>query len=106
MRAVTIKEANARLNRLIDAATEGEQVVLMRGSKHVAALVPISEDDLELSARVTDAQLERLRRRLAGEEAAGKSALFDSPEPAIQHLAGLSGDASRDRRLKRARRSG
>ena len=38
MRAVTIREAKARLNELVEAAAQGEQVVLMRGAKHVAAL--------------------------------------------------------------------
>jgi prevent-host-death family protein len=42
MRAVTIKEAKARLNELVEAARSGEQVVLLRGSEHVAAIVPIT----------------------------------------------------------------
>ena len=42
MQAVTIREAKARLNALVEAALRGEQVVLMRGSQHVAAIVPVS----------------------------------------------------------------
>ena len=54
MKAVTIREAKAHLNELIQAATRGEQVVLMRGSKHVAALVPLSAEELELAPRLSD----------------------------------------------------
>ncbi len=79
MRAVTMKEAKARLNQLVEAATRGEQVVLMRGSKHVAAIVPISVDELELAARLTDAQAERLWKRLAEERVSGRTLVFDSP---------------------------
>ena len=45
MKAVTIKEAKARLNALVEAAERGEQVVLMRGSKHVAVILPVSAED-------------------------------------------------------------
>ena len=37
MRAVTIREAKARLNALVEAAEKGEQVILMRGSKQPLA---------------------------------------------------------------------
>jgi prevent-host-death family protein len=103
MRAVTIKEAKARLNQLVDAATKGEQVVLMRGSKHVAAIVPISAEDLELSFHLTDLQADRLRRQLAKEEAVGRTVLFQDADAAVRHLAELAG---RRRRVKpRTRRS-
>ena len=105
MRAVTIKEAKARLNQLVEAATQGEQVVLMRGSKHVAAIVPISSEDLELSFRLTDAQAERLRRRLAQEEATGKTLVLESPEAAVRHLASLAAAGRREKPRSRARRS-
>lgn len=105
MRAVTIKEAKARLNQLVEAARQGEQVVLMRGSKHVAAIVPISSEDLELSFRLTDAQAERLRRRLAQEEAAGKTLVLEGPEAAIRHLASLPAAGRREKPRSRARRS-
>lgn len=59
MRAVTIKEAKAKLNELVDRAVAGEQVVLMRGAKHVVAIVPVSADELELPTRLTDDQAAR-----------------------------------------------
>ncbi|MEK6606976.1 MAG: type II toxin-antitoxin system prevent-host-death family antitoxin [Myxococcota bacterium] len=87
MRAVNIKEAKAHLNELVEAAIRGDQVILMRGSKHVAAIVPVSEDDLELAPRLTDDQAERLWRQLAAERDGGKTVVFESAEVAIAHLA-------------------
>src|SRR5262245_58726468 len=88
MRAVTIREAKARLNELVEAATRGEQVVLMRGSKHVAALVPVSSEELELPPRLSDPQAERLWRGLASELHDGSSLAFETPEGSIAYLAG------------------
>ncbi len=82
MRAVTIKDAKAHLNELIDAATSGEEVVLMRGSKHVAAIVPITAAQLELASDLGDAQAERFWARLAEE----RPPIFASPEAATAHL--------------------
>jgi prevent-host-death family protein len=101
MRAVTIREAKAHLNELVEAARRGEQVVLMRGSKHVAALVPLSPDELELPARLSDPQAERLWRKLAEEREEGTSRIFDSPEKAVAFLAPGGGRAS-SRREKAA----
>jgi prevent-host-death family protein len=86
MRAVTIREAKAHLNQLIDAATGGEQVVLMRGSKHVAVIVPITARDLELADSLTDAQAQRLWKSLAEERQAGRLTTFRSPRAAVAHL--------------------
>jgi prevent-host-death family protein len=88
MRAVTIREAKARLNELVEAATRGEQVVLMRGSRHVAALVPVSTEELELPPRLSDPQAERLWRQLATELRDGSSLAFETPEAAVAHLSG------------------
>ena len=88
MRAVTIREAKARLHELVEAATRGEQVVLMRGSRHVAALVPISTDELELPTRLSDPQAERLWRGLARELRDGSSVAFETPEGAVAYLSG------------------
>jgi prevent-host-death family protein len=98
MKAVTIREAKAHLNELIQAATRGEQVVLMRGSKHVAAIVPLSADELELPPRLSDPQAERFWRWLAEGRRGESRLLFESPEEAVGFL-------SRPR-AKRPRRSG
>jgi prevent-host-death family protein len=90
MHAVTIRDAKARLNALVNAAERGEQVVLMRGSRLVAAIVPVSAADLELVPRLADPQAERLWRRIEGERASGASLVFDAPEKAVSHLAAPS----------------
>jgi len=86
MQAVTIREAKARLNALVEAAEQGEQVVLMRGAKHVALIVPLTADDLEVAPRLTDGQAERLWARLAAERRDGSSVVMDGPEKAVAFL--------------------
>jgi prevent-host-death family protein len=87
MQTVTIREAKARLNALVEAAERGEQVVLMRGSRLVAAIVPVSAADFELAPRLTDPQAERLWRQIEDERASGASLVFDAPDKAVAHLA-------------------
>jgi len=43
MRVVTIHQAKTNLSRLIEKASEGEEVIIARGSKPVARLVPVGE---------------------------------------------------------------
>lgn len=43
MRIVTIHQAKTNLSRLIERASEGEEVIIARGSKPVARLVPVGE---------------------------------------------------------------
>ncbi len=86
MQAVTIREAKARLNALVEAAQRGEQIVLMRGSTHVAAIVPLSSDDLEMAPRLSDPQAERLWRQLATERADGNTVVRDDAVAAVALL--------------------
>jgi len=88
MQAVTIREAKARLNALIEAAERGEQVVLMRGARHVALIVPLGAEDLEVAPRLSDGQAERLWREIAAESRHGAGLLMDSPDQAVAYLAG------------------
>jgi prevent-host-death family protein len=44
MRVVTIQEAKTNLSRLIKEASAGEEVIIARGGKPVARLVPVGED--------------------------------------------------------------
>ena len=97
MRVVTIREAKARLNALVEAAIRGEQVVLMRGSQHVAAIVPVSADDIELAPHLTDQQAERFWRRLEAERADGSSLVFETAEKAVDHLSDESSSSVRRR---------
>src|SRR3989304_2763832 len=86
MKAVTIREAKARLNALVKAAERREQVVLMRGSKHVAVILPVSAEDLELTPGLTDTQAERLWRRLEEERREGTRGVFDSARRPVSPL--------------------
>jgi prevent-host-death family protein len=43
MRIVTIHQAKTNLSRLIEKASKGEEVVIARGTKPVARLVPVGE---------------------------------------------------------------
>ena len=71
MICATLKDAKAKLNKLVERAVSGEDVILMRGSKHVAAIVRITEDDIELSTRLSDTQAARLWERIDAEIAGG-----------------------------------
>ena len=104
MEAVTISEAKARLNALVEAAERGEQVILMRGSKLVAAIVPVSADHFELAPRITDAQAERLWRQIRAERGDGSSLLFDSPQETVAFLSGQSSSRKRSRSKRAAGR--
>ena len=86
MQAVTIREAKTRLNELINAAAQGEQIVLMRRSQHVAVIVPISARDVELVTRITDAQADRLWQSLKEEGERRSLATFRSVEAAVSTL--------------------
>ncbi len=101
MQAVTIRDAKARLNALIEAAERGEQVVLMRGSKHVALIVPLTEADLEVSPRLSDAQAGRLWAELADGLRDGSSVVMDGPEEALRFLTGRRSSRPSRRQPKR-----
>jgi prevent-host-death family protein len=97
MRAFTIKEAKAKLNELVEAASNGEDIVLMRGSEHVAAIIPISEAALELVSRVTDAQAANFWRAVKAESAE----TFSSIEAAVVGLQKTHRTNARTRRAKK-----
>ena len=100
MRAVNIREAKARLNSLVAAAERGEQIIIMRGSKHVAAIVPLSEEDLEVSPRPTDPQAERLWRQLEAERRDGSTLVVESADEAVAHLKRSTRTGRRSRTAK------
>ena len=86
MVAVTLKEAKAKLNELVERAIRGDDVVLMKGSRHVASIVPITAEDLELAPRLTDEQAYRLVEQIRRERAEGRMRRFSSPEQAVAAL--------------------
>lgn len=86
MVAVTIKVAKAKLNELVHRAVRGEDVILMKGSRHVASIVPITEEDLELAPRLSDEQALRVLDQIRRERAEGRMRRFASPEQAVASL--------------------
>lgn len=87
MICATLKEAKVKLNTLVQEAVNGEDVILMRGAKHIAAIIPISEDDLCLDLKLTDTQADRLWRYIEQEREEGKLREFDSSAQVVADLA-------------------
>ena len=86
MKTATIREAKAHLNELVALAEKGEEIFLMRGSKLVARLEPMREEDFELHEKITDEQAERFWKKVAEDQAAGRFEEFPSLEAAVQVL--------------------
>ncbi len=79
---LTLQEAKAKLNRLVEAARQGEQVVLLRGSEVVASLIPLSSENLEIAPTLTDLQADRLRQEIKKE----RKKTFSNAEGAVGYL--------------------
>lgn len=82
MITVTLHEAKAKLNFLVDQAINGKSVVLMRGSKVVATILPVSEQDLELAPQLTDSQAEHFWNEVS----ASKKKTFKNAKEALHFL--------------------
>lgn len=82
MITATLQEAKAKLNKLVELAQAGQEVVLFRGSRVVARILPLSEKDLELAARLSDAQADRFWKEIRKERGKG----FPGPQAAVRHL--------------------
>jgi antitoxin (DNA-binding transcriptional repressor) of toxin-antitoxin stability system len=89
---------------LVEAAERGEHVVLMRGSKHVAAIVPITSDDLEIAPSLTDAQAERLWSQIHQELRDGSTIVFEGAEEAVAYM--RTGTTPEKKVSPRAKRTG
>ena len=86
MKTATIRDAKAHLNQLIALAEKGEDVVLMRGSRPVACIKPIREEDLTLEPTLTDAQAARFWKQIHEEIGAGKGKRYPSFPDAVNDL--------------------
>jgi len=76
MTKTTLAEAKTQLDALVDAALRGERVVLTRGSKPVAAIVPADES---LSLHVSDAAADYLAHEARMELETGVAQVHESP---------------------------
>jgi prevent-host-death family protein len=89
----SISEARRELGRLIEQARQGQDVVIIKDSRPVAALRPIDDSDLDLAPELTDAQVQRLWKW----SEAQPSKTFSSPEAAVKYLKKEFGKPNEDR---------
>lgn len=82
MITVTLQEAKARLNKLVEEAQAGEDIVLMRGSEIVATILPLSQEDVEITTKLTDSQAERFWEDVSK----STSNSFSSEKALMNHL--------------------
>ena len=79
----SISEARRQLSALIELARQGEDVVIIKDSKPVVSLRPVTEADLELVPEITDAQAQRIlewdRKQPPGKK-------FNSSEAAARYI--------------------
>jgi prevent-host-death family protein len=78
MTKATITQAKTRLSALIDAALRGERVVITRGSKPAAAIVPVDTNGLP-ALHVSDAAADYLAHEARVELEAGGAKVYESP---------------------------
>lgn len=76
MKTVTISEAKAKLSSLIEAATRGEEVLIMRGSKPAVTLTPVSEADLSLWPAIPGSALAGFEAEIEADRKAGELKLI------------------------------
>ena len=87
MKLVTVSEAKSRLSALIEAAENGEEVLILRGSKPAVCLKPVSENDLMMVPELSDKALDGFDAEIEADRKAGElRKLGDTPEEAIRAL--------------------
>ncbi len=87
MKLVTVSQAKSRLSSYIKSAEQGEQVVILRGSKPAVLLKPISEDDLDVIPEISPAAAAAIEAEIERDRKAGRLIkLGDTPEEAVKTL--------------------
>lgn len=82
MITTSISEARRKLAQFIEQARLGEDVVIIKDSRPVAALRAIGPEDLELKLKVSDSQASKLWSTLQEDDLL----TFETPKKAIAHL--------------------
>lgn len=72
MKLVTISEAKSKLSALITSVEKGEQIMIMRGSRPVVTLTPVSEDDVCFHPSFSVKALASFESEIAAERKAKK----------------------------------
>ena len=78
----SISETRRKLAQLIEKAREGEDVIIIKDSRPVAALRAITAEDLELKLDVSEAQAQKLWSTLKQADLVS----FDTPAKAVKSL--------------------
>jgi prevent-host-death family protein len=87
MKLVTVSQAKSKLSSYIKSAEEGEQVVIMRGSKPAVILRPISEDELSAAPEIPASVVAEFEAEIERERKAGKLVtLGNNAEEAVAAL--------------------
>jgi len=81
MITASVSETRRKLSELIEQARKGEEVVIIKDSRPVAALRAIDASDMELATTMTDRQARRLSEIIDSEprktfQSAAAAALF------------------------------
>ena len=82
MITASISETRRKLAQLIEKAQQGEEVVIIKDSRPVAALRAIGPGDLELKLELSDAQARKLWSTLKDEDLV----TLESPKQAVNYL--------------------
>jgi prevent-host-death family protein len=67
MITASVSETRRKLSELIEQARNGEEVVIIKDSRPVAAIRRIDASDLELSTALTDGQSRRVTQKTESE---------------------------------------
>jgi antitoxin (DNA-binding transcriptional repressor) of toxin-antitoxin stability system len=87
MKMVTVSQAKTRLSAYIKFAEEGQQVVIMRGSKPAVLLRPVSENDLNFFPELSPSAVPGFEKEIQLDRAEGQlKKLGDKPAKAAKAL--------------------
>ena len=87
MKLVTVSQAKSKLSSYIASAEQGEEVVIMRGSKPAVILRPISENELSAAPEIPASALAEFDAEIERDRKAGRLVkLGDTPKEAIAAL--------------------
>ena len=82
MITASISETRRRLAQLIEKAHQGEEVVIIKDSRPVAAIRAIGPEDMELKLQLSDVEARKLWTTLKDDDLW----TFPSPKKAVTHL--------------------
>ena len=78
MKVVSIASAKANLSKLIEAAENGQQVLIMRGSQPAVTLTPVTEADLESLPQIPEFALADFEAEIEADRRAGRLGRLNS----------------------------